>query len=474
MGPRIHQIDNVDKLPQAAPHADSAPWEQQRRWIPDWRSLAVLCAFTLMLLLILYWLFGRDVRYWIEYGDGGRYMQAALLILFGYILLRAVISAAMRGLIIEQRGYKVPIWEAGTALQTLARVDLAYADRKFPNAAAVTITEAPPMLSDGIIDAEIVPEEDTMRLVPDSEWLQWIDSLPHLLLAGRTNAGKTTIAKAILADRISRGEPLFVLDPHDQPGKWFGIAAIGGGRDFSAILDALDQVLVEMSSRFKEYDQGKKTEEFERLTVLIDEVPALVASTMDGARTIDGRWKGFAKKLGSEARKVRISVILLTQSPLVADVQINSYMRENFTRLALGDQVGALLSDEQDKARRQSLAELLRGRAFAAALEYKGEIHVLNTDAVPALAARRNGHVARLWAPQQPPVKQVVSAAAHAASAVSASVHVPAAIVYPAAMNHKNAKIAWLLKQKYSYRFIEDELNVSHQTISQVKKAMGI
>ncbi len=244
-----------------------------------------------------------------------------------------------------------------------------------------------------------LPDKETPTLIPDRDWLAWIDSLPHLLLAGRTNAGKTTMAKAILADRLSRNEPLLVLDPHDQPGKWFSIDAIGGGRDFDAILDALDQVLVEMGNRFKEYDQGKKTEEFERLTVLIDEVPALVASTMDGAKTIDSRWKGFAKKLGSEARKVRISVILLTQSPLVADVQINSYMRENFTRLALGDQVGSLLSDEQDKARRMALAELLRGRSFAAALEYKGEIHVLNTDAVPTLAARTV--TARAWEPGQ-------------------------------------------------------------------------
>ena len=65
------EIDNKDRLPPAAPHADSAPWQVQRRWLPDWRSLAVLCAFTLMLLLLLYWLFGRDVRNWIQFGGGG-------------------------------------------------------------------------------------------------------------------------------------------------------------------------------------------------------------------------------------------------------------------------------------------------------------------------------------------------------------------------------------------------------------------
>ena len=132
MGPRIHQIDNVDRLPPTAPHADSAPWQVQRRWLPDWRALAVLCGSALALLLILYGLFGSDARYWIAFGGGDKWIQAALWIAFGYVLLRAVISAAMRAFIIEQRGYKVPVWQASTALETLAKVDLAYADRKFP------------------------------------------------------------------------------------------------------------------------------------------------------------------------------------------------------------------------------------------------------------------------------------------------------------------------------------------------------
>jgi uncharacterized protein YerC len=36
----------------------------------------------------------------------------------------------------------------------------------------------------------------------------------------------------------------------------------------------------------------------------------------------------------------------------------------------------------------------------------------------------------------------------------------------------KNAKIAWLLRQKYTYRQIERELSVSHATIATVAAAM--
>ncbi len=245
-------------------------------------------------------------------------------------------------------------------------------------------------------DAPQIAAPDPISLIPDSEWLTWIDRMPHLMIAGRTNAGKTTLARAVLAERAKTHEQLIILDPHDQPGKWTA-QAVGGGRDFGAILAALAGVLAEMDHRFKDYDRGRTTDDFDRLTVLIDEVPALVAATMDGAKTIDPRWKSFARKLGSEARKVRICALLLTQSPLVQDIQINTYMRENFTRVALGDQAPALLNEEKDTKRRQTLLDLLRGRTYAAAMEYRGEIHVLNTDSIH----QRGEHAvaSRLWVP---------------------------------------------------------------------------
>lgn len=290
-------------------------------------------------------------------------------------------------------------------------------------------TSIAPMLDSG--DAQ------PTGLIADSEWMQWIDRTPHLLLSARTNAGKTTLATAILAARA--GEQLLILDPHDQPDKWFGLKAIGGGRNFDAILAALAGVLEELDRRYEEYNAGKKTEDFDRLTVLIDETPALVAHTMDGQRTIDTRWKRFAKQLGSEARKVRISAILLTQSPLVQDIQISTYMRENFTRIALGDQVAALLSEEKDTARRQTLADLLRGREYAAAMEYKNEIHVLNVEGVRELARRPATHLAQMWMPPAP-AQRVNAASAQASATVRASV--PGAI--PAHLTRTEQQIAYL------------------------------
>lgn len=239
--------------------------------------------------------------------------------------------------------------------------------------------------------------------VPPSTWLGWVDETPHLMIAGRTAAGKTTLASAILAERIQAGDTVLVIDPHDQPDKWFGIAAIGGGRQFESILATLEAVVREMDQRYQAYNAGASTDSFQRLTVLVDEVPAIMDSCLNPQRRlIDARWSLFARKLGSEARKVRISVVLLTQSVLVQDIGINTAMRKNFSRIALGDEVRKLIREEGDNERRSELSELLRGAEYMAMMEHLGELHVLDTSDVPTLAKQRWGQATVWRAPTMP------------------------------------------------------------------------
>lgn len=239
--------------------------------------------------------------------------------------------------------------------------------------------------------------------VPSSDWLRWIDETPHLMIAGRTNAGKTTLANALLAERIRSGDDILVIDPHDQPDKWFGVQAVGGGRQYGAILAMLAQVVDEMDARYQAYNSGTPTSAFTRLTVLVDEVPAIMDSCLnERRRMIDARWSNFARQLGSEARKVRISVILLTQSALVQDIGVNTAMRKNFSRIALGDEARRLLSEENDSERRKTLEELIRGQAHPAVMEYQSEIHVLNTADVPRLAQQDVQHLLSVWTYTRP------------------------------------------------------------------------
>lgn len=253
---------------------------------------------------------------------------------------------------------------------------------------------------------------DALRPVPASEWLEWINKAPHLMLAGRTDAGKTTLAQAILIERVLSGDEIYVIDPHDQPRKWLGIDAVGGGRNYDEVLSTLDVLLDEMDKRYKEYDNGKDTAEFTRLTVFVDEVPSIMTyCTEDGPQGSLRRWKTFVKSLGSEARKVRMSVILMTQSHLVQDIGANTAMRENFTRVALGDKSRPLLSEETDKQRKEAMIELLRGQQYTATIEYRNDFYVLDTADVPALASRDVVGKVKVWHPPQQPQQLDDSAA---------------------------------------------------------------
>lgn len=234
------------------------------------------------------------------------------------------------------------------------------------------------------------PATPAPGLTPEADWFPWLDTLPHMLISGRTDAGKTTLAEAIIAHRVNAGDLIHIIDPHYQPGKWCGVDAIGGGRNYDAVFASLDALRAELDARYEQFNAGKSTSEFQRLTVVVDEVPAIISRAVVNGKIIDKRlyerWLLFATGLGSEARKVRLSVVLLSQSHLVRDIYISSAMRENFTRLALGETAADLLREEIDHTKRQALIGLLAGRRYPAAMEYRGALYALRNDEVPALA----------------------------------------------------------------------------------------
>jgi len=241
--------------------------------------------------------------------------------------------------------------------------------------------------------------EDSLTLTPDDQWRKWLLKAPHLLIGGKTDAGKTTFQTAILGEYIDNGDQVLILDPHWQPGKWYGLPAVSG---ISAILQLLPDLLSELTSRLEEYKVGKATEEFDRLTILIDEVPAIVDTCIEltasgRPKLIDDRWPRFARRLGSEARKVGCRVILGSQSTLVQDLLISQQMKDNYTRIGLGNQARPLLAQETQPKRKQALHDLLRGQSHPAAMEYRGDYYVLDTSNVVALAERHMRPMARLW-----------------------------------------------------------------------------
>lgn len=200
---------------------------------------------------------------------------------------------------------------------------------------------------------------------PASVWLDDVLTLEaHLLLAGKTACGKTTTAEALLATAIDAGDETLIIDPHYAPGKWHGVEAVGAGRDYEAIRRALRAIEAEMTARYAALATGETPAT--RTLVIIDEVPSIAAM-------LGNDWKQFATRLGSKARKIGIRLLLITQSPLVQDVNVNSMMKRNFGVIGLDlPVIREMLRDEPDHNLRRAILDRLEGERYPALYERLG------------------------------------------------------------------------------------------------------
>jgi hypothetical protein len=142
----------------------------------------------------------------------------------------------------------------------------------------------------------------------------------HVLILAETDGGKSTTMRAIIKAR----QNVIVLDPHYTAGDWLDAQVIGGGRDFGAIINCLDEVFMEMNRRFQVLKDGPAT--FPPITVVTDEVPAIMQS--EYGREAKEIWP----KLVREARKVDLFIVISTQSTRVKTMGIEGEkdVLENF------------------------------------------------------------------------------------------------------------------------------------------------
>lgn len=493
MGPKIIQHDNLDKAPNGSGPHESAPWARAPRALLDWRGLLVVLGIAAVFVLILYFRNERAILDWLAYGWGKTFVIVLCLFL--------ILFLAKRWLLQEQPGGYKMLWlrvdrsgvrssfDEQRVMESLERVMEKYAARQYPHVAQITLTNPqPPKDERPLIEAETIT---TVPMLPPAEWLPWFDTRPHGLLAAETGGGKSTTVKAVLKSRIDRGELVFLIDPHSSD--WFGLPSIGGGEDWAAVWIGMQVVIEEYTRRMQTRDAylhetGHELPHthFPRLNVLLDEANTACRKLSIAKRGEETRWEQFAEALGSGARKVGLSILLLAQSANVEDIGLSGPMRQNFTRLALDAATTRLMinREETDAQRKKELHEALVGVDYPATAVQRGQVILLDRRGLDQVGTPANARAA-LWqagydrvealmaqrqiAAQQP-APRVVSAYQQAKverASVSAG-----AIVYPATVTSTNGKIAWLLRHGYTYRQIEKELSVSHQTISRVSVAL--
>lgn len=251
-----------------------------------------------------------------------------------------------------------------------------------------------------------VPGDDVLTPVSPSEWLNWLNDQPHVLFGAMTGKGKSTTAKAVLNMRIERGDLIFVIDPHSDD--WYGLPVRGGGEDWHDVAQAIEQVYAEYEQRQAMRHQhllvtqaAMDVAAHQALTVLVDEAFLICKHLNVSKKGSTNYWELLTEVLGSGARKVNISVILLAQSTNVTDLDLSGPMRRNFTRVALDASTIKLMiaQEETDKEYRQQLYESLIGMQYPATTVIDSRVMLLDRNGLDVLAARHVDAKARLWAP---------------------------------------------------------------------------
>ncbi|MCB0195554.1 MAG: hypothetical protein KDJ65_26630 [Anaerolineae bacterium] len=130
----------------------------------------------------------------------------------------------------------------------------------------------------------------------------------RIIIAGGSDAGKTTLVKHIVAGRIDHSR-IIPIDPH-APSKILGFNVIGAGRDYAAIADALESLVLLMTARYEDVKAGiLGYGQHERVSVFIDEWTGIV-------RNVDQAGEQLAILL-TESRKVNIHLTLCCHSTTV-------------------------------------------------------------------------------------------------------------------------------------------------------------
>lgn len=174
--------------------------------------------------------------------------------------------------------------------------------------------------------------------------LEVLAPLSRILILGGQDAGKSSLLRHLVQDRLYRDSHVIICDSHFAPGEWpEGVQIAGAGRDYDEIEGVIRYVAQEQDARYKQRQNGKLR--FKPLMLVIDELYVLNLNL-----DVDD----IFKSLLSESRKVNIGLIFAGHSDRVDALGIkgNKDLMNGFE---------AICNLEFDGTRRYGVVEL-RGK----------------------------------------------------------------------------------------------------------------
>jgi hypothetical protein len=235
-----------------------------------------------------------------------------------------------------------------------------------------TLLRQPPANSQPVpaLAAQVSPDT---RPLPFSDWCKLVLAAHNVIVVGVPQSGKSTLTRAFLP-ALARLGHLCLIDPHDQANDW-PWQAIGSGRDYQAIGQALAALTDEMTRRYRQ--RGPHTS----LHVVMDEVPSI---TLHCKRD----WETHYPQLVFEGAKANIKTWVLTQSAQVRPLGLEGKgdLRDSLLFLYLGP-----FALERCPA--------CATQPYPAAIEHRGEVRPIDTSPLPVYARLPVDEQAR-WAVQ--------------------------------------------------------------------------
>ncbi|MBD1846650.1 hypothetical protein H6F89_25155 [Cyanobacteria bacterium FACHB-63] len=252
--------------------------------------------------------------------------------------IEALLNQTIRGLrkVGGDVSYQTLIQDGASILETEARelgVEIPTADRGSPQAVV-----QPQIIGNdtrqGAFDVPSQPFEIPVDS-PESKLFDWnllntaYDDFPHLLLLGKTGAGKSYLAEKL--GRFLDGSTI-VITPKKKPKDFAGMQVIGVPYDFATIAANLEGLVTLVKQR---EDQMNRTgdDNFRPINVVLDEVPTFVAGCKDIGMDVVQSLK-FIIRAG---RTSKIRLILLAQGQEVKTLGIEGEgsLRDNLSYVYL-------------------------------------------------------------------------------------------------------------------------------------------
>ncbi|NJN99277.1 MAG: hypothetical protein HC875_36875, partial [Anaerolineales bacterium] len=212
-------------------------------------------------------------------------------------------ASHVNGIYVEPTETELAAWQSYHTLHATARAAL-------PAGSRDASSDTPPLLSSGSDLPPLLP-----RLVNSQ----------RLIIAGGSDSGKTTVVKHLIAARPNH--QTIIIDPH-SPSKILGIDTIGAGRDYGAIANALEALVLLMSDRYQDVKHGLfGYGQHQPVAVFVDEWTSI-------GREVERAGEMLAVLL-TESRKVNIFLTVIAHSLTNDILRVDNQIKRSAVQVEL-------------------------------------------------------------------------------------------------------------------------------------------